>query len=110
MGTCSSPRFKEDFINDVHENMDGYRGIARTMGENFHSKYCPDHGIPWDRPSNSPKAICSECEKKEEEEEDVDCECCEGTYTRESCVTMGGRTTCGNCQDECQYSEECKVK
>jgi DNA-binding transcriptional regulator GbsR (MarR family) len=69
LGTCPvMKRFKEDFVNDVHENMDGYRGIARTMGENFHSKYCPDHGIPWDRPSNSPKAICSECEKKEEEE------------------------------------------
>jgi hypothetical protein len=111
LGTCPvMKRFKEDFINDVYENMAGYRGIARTMGEEFHSKYCPDHGVPWDRTSNSIKATCSECEKKEEEEEDVDCECCEGTYTRESCVVMGGRTTCGNCQDECQHSEECKVK
>jgi hypothetical protein len=103
-------RFKEDMLNDIKENMDGHKGIAKTMAEEFEHKYCPDHGIPWDKHSDKTKYICSECEKKEEEEGDVDCECCEGNYTRASCMMAGGKMTCGNCLDECQFSETCKIK
>ena len=103
------PSFASDLFNDIKENMGGSRGIAREMIEEFEKVYCIDHGVPWDK-SNKVKAICDECEKAEEEEGDVDCECCEGNYTRASCMMAGGKMTCSNCFDECQFSETCKIK
>ena len=102
--------FVSDLLSDIKDNMRGHRGIADDIYDEFQKIYCPDHGISWDKTTDSTKYICSDCEKKEEEEADVDCECCDGTYTMESCQMTGGKMTCNNCLDECQYSEECKVK
>ena len=104
------PSFASDLFNDIKENMiNQHNSIAKEMAYEFEDVYCIDHGVPWDR-SNKVKAVCTECEKAEEEEGDVDCECCEGNYTIASCMKVGGKMTCGNCLDECQFSETCKIK
>ena len=106
----SVPSFASDLFSDIKDNMINQRGsIAREMADEFEKVYCIDHGVPWDT-SDKSKAVCSECERAEEEEGDVDCECCEGNYTIASCMKVGGKMTCGNCLDECQFSETCKIK
>jgi hypothetical protein len=104
------PSFASDLFNDMKESMDGYRGIGKEIAEEFENNYCPTHGVRWDKTTTTTKYLCSECEKTEEEEGDVDCECCEGNYTIASCMKVGGKMTCGNCLDECQFSETCKIK
>jgi len=109
--------FRDALLSDIKENLGqhmrgsmGYKGIAKEVMELFEGTYCIDHGTRRLWSTDGKRDYCDECEKKEEEEGDVDCECCEATYTRESCAMAGGKMTCSNCQDECQYSEECKVK